>query len=194
MHEVKPVTSGHRLVLTYNLIHDTLGPRELAATSDITIAKLKSIFSCWNDKIGGDPLLQAPLAFILEHQYTEIALSEDALKGRDQHVASHLRPACEESGFLLYLASFTRMIRGSVEMDYGDPEDWMREVIMVQANSTTLKTNTSVRSRLAKLSTWRANILPKNWTLKRTASFKMSCSRMRSPTMNGTRDLQGTRE
>lgn len=63
----------------------------------------------------GDPLLQAPLAYTLEHQYTEVALSQDALKGYDQQVVSH--PACEEFGFHLYLANFTRLICGSVEMD-----------------------------------------------------------------------------
>jgi hypothetical protein len=117
MHEVKPVTSGHRLVLTYNLIHTTLGPKELAANSDIAMAKLRLVLSNWKEKMGSDPLLQAPLAFLLEHQYTEIGLSCDALKGHDQQLLSHLRPACEESEFDLYLANFSATIHGDVEAE-----------------------------------------------------------------------------
>jgi hypothetical protein len=124
MHKVKPVTSGHRLVLIYNLVHDTFGTRELSATSNVTVAKLKSIFSFWKDKMENDPLLQAPLAFICEHQYTEVGFSQDALKGHDQDVVSHLRPACEESGFLLYLASFSREINGTAAIDWSNQDDY----------------------------------------------------------------------
>jgi hypothetical protein len=124
-HEVKPVLAGHRLVLTYNLIHTTLGSKELSANSDISMSQLRLTLSRWIKYLERDKDLPTKLAFLLQHQYTEASLCYDGLKGHDQQVASHLREACQESGFYFYLANLKRTVEGGCEDDGIDGyDDW----------------------------------------------------------------------
>src|SRR3954468_17161891 len=104
-HEVKPVTSGRRLVLTYNLTHNTLESKDLAANSNKGMAKLRDLFSRWKNNIEA---VHTSLAYLFEHQYTDASLCFAGLKGHDQHVTSHLREICEEFGFCLYLANLEK--------------------------------------------------------------------------------------
>jgi hypothetical protein len=48
-HEVKPVISGRRLVLTYNLVHTTPESKELVANLTKR-AKLRDLLSWWKRK------------------------------------------------------------------------------------------------------------------------------------------------
>jgi len=116
-HEVKPVLAGHRLVLTYNLIHTTLGSKELSANSDISMSKLRSILSKWINNLERGVDLPTKLAFLLQHQYTEASLCCDSLKGHDHQVAAHLREACQEYGFCFYLANLERTVEGGCDED-----------------------------------------------------------------------------
>ncbi|TAQ83888.1 hypothetical protein B7494_g7785 [Chlorociboria aeruginascens] len=104
-HEVKPVTSGRRLVLTYNLIHETLSSKELGANnSDRYMAKLRPLFSNWKTA----------------------SLRYEGLKGEDQPIASHLRQICQEQDVCFYLAELERRVLGSCEYyycDYGEESD-----------------------------------------------------------------------
>lgn len=116
-HEVKPVLSGRRLVLTYNLIHTTLGSKQLAASSNKGMAKLRLLFSSWMGNI--DNGMPTALAFLLEHQYTDASLRYDGMKGHDQQVASHLQEVCDETGFCFYLANLKREVEGGCDEDGG---------------------------------------------------------------------------
>lgn len=116
-HEVKPVLVGHRLVLTYNLIHTALGSKELSANSDISMSKLRLILSRWKNTLENDVNFPTKLAFLLQHQYTEASLCYDGLKGHDQQVAAHLREACQEHGFYLYLANLKKTVEGGCDED-----------------------------------------------------------------------------
>lgn len=119
-HEVKPVLAGHRLVLTYNLVHTTLGSKEFSANSDISMSKLRLALSNWVNSLDRNVNLPTKLAFLLQHQYTEASLCSDGLKGHDQQVASHLREACPEYGFYFYLANLKRTVQGGCdEGSYG---------------------------------------------------------------------------
>lgn len=111
--------AGHRLVLTYNLIHTSLGSKELAAKSNKSMAKLRSSLSKWKEGIERDAKLPIKLAFLLEHQYTDASLCYDGLKGHDQQVAAHLREACQELGFCFYLANLERTVEGGCDEDGG---------------------------------------------------------------------------
>lgn len=104
-------------MLTYNLIHTTLGARELSATSNKAMTKLRPLLSSWKDNIDKDLTLPTRLAFLLEHQYTDASLCFDGLKGHDRQVATHLREACIEYGFCLYLANIERSIEGGCDGD-----------------------------------------------------------------------------
>lgn len=119
-HEVKPVLSGRRLVLTYNLIHESLGSKELSANSNTTMAKLRLLLPAWIKNLDAGEEMPTSLAFLFEHQYTDASLCYDGLKGHDHQVASHLREACTEFGVCFYLANLDKTISGGCDDEYGD--------------------------------------------------------------------------
>ncbi|TVY13045.1 hypothetical protein LARI1_G009289 [Lachnellula arida] len=102
-HEVKPVLSGRRLVLTYNLVHQTLGPKELGANTNAAMSKLRLLLPAWIKGLEEDDTFPTTQAFLFEHQYTDASLCYDGLKGHDRQVASYLREACNELGFVFTL-------------------------------------------------------------------------------------------
>ena len=116
-HEVKPVLSGRRLVLTYNLVHTTLGSKELEADSNRTLSKLRLLLSGWNEGTERDPKLPKTLAYLFENQYTNASLCYDGLKGHDHQVAAHLREACNHNDFCFYLTNLTRTLEGGCDED-----------------------------------------------------------------------------
>lgn len=109
-------------MLTYNLIHTTLGSKELAASSNDSVSKLRLTLSQWKRNIEREDIPNE-LGFLLELQYTDASLCYDGLKGHDQQVAAHLREACEELGFCFYLASFVRTVYGGCDEDGGYSDD-----------------------------------------------------------------------
>jgi hypothetical protein len=124
-HEVRPVQSGRRLVLTYNLIHTNFSSRDLSAGSNKGLVKVLSALNMWKANIESmNPELPGAMAFLFEHQYTDANLSFDGLKGHDRRVGSLLREACEKAGFLFYLANLKRTVEGGCEEDdyYGGEE------------------------------------------------------------------------
>ena len=46
-HEIKPVLSVYRLVLTYNLVQDQAAPKQTAAGQDPNHEKLKKLLEMW---------------------------------------------------------------------------------------------------------------------------------------------------
>jgi hypothetical protein len=101
-HEVKPVTSGYRLVLTYNLIQDTTSQRQTAGLLSQSRKRLLKILNKCNGYLYGDHW-----AYILDHKYTATNLSLKHLKGRDQAVGQYLHNVCSEAGFYVFLANLT---------------------------------------------------------------------------------------
>jgi hypothetical protein len=73
--------------------------------------KLRSALSKWKNN--------------LETSKTKASLCYNDLKGQDRQVVAHLREACREFGFYLYLASFEREVYGGCDEDdgYGDWDD-----------------------------------------------------------------------
>lgn len=125
-HEVRPVLSGRRLVLTYNLIHTTLGSKELSAESNKGLIKVSSVLDMWKTNLESmTPELPSAMAFLFEHQYTDANISFDGLKGHDRQVGSLLREACEQAGFIFYLANLKRTVEGGCDEEddyYGSKE------------------------------------------------------------------------
>ncbi|KAG8532380.1 uncharacterized protein KY384_002865 [Bacidia gigantensis] len=123
-HEVKPVTSGYRLVLTYNLVRLSGGPRLTASLALRQKDELDTIFSSWNRTISlGDRYGAEAFVYVLDHMYTDASLSLQALKGDDKMKAVYLQEACAQHGFCLYFATmeFERMeslsLRRIVDLD-----------------------------------------------------------------------------
>ncbi|KAL8653863.1 MAG: hypothetical protein Q9226_003677, partial [Calogaya cf. arnoldii] len=83
-HAVRPVTSGHRLVLTFNLIQVASGPPQAASSLNDDQARLVRSLALWIDRLRGDSE-SAPnfLAYMLDHKYTDANMRSDHLKGKD---------------------------------------------------------------------------------------------------------------
>lgn len=103
-HEIKPLKSGHRLVLTYHIIRES-GHRMSAGLVGEESNQLRRLLKKW---YGFDHRLGNKLVYLLEHKYTESSLSLDNLKGRDKAVCQSLYEACLEFEFPIFLARMTR--------------------------------------------------------------------------------------
>jgi hypothetical protein len=137
-HEVKPVLSGRRLVLTYNLIHTTLQVYELTSGANKGILKLKTLFTWWKDNLKRGASISKALAYVLEHQYTAASLAFDGLKGHDQQVVAHIRELCEKERIYLYLANMDVTIVGGCDEDASDGGRY-HPIIQDTDRSVTLK-------------------------------------------------------
>jgi hypothetical protein len=123
-HEIRPLRSGYRLCLVYNLTleqapnaaDDILAPRSsgpIAAVRQV----LESSFP------SGTP---TKLAVTLDHQYTQQGLVFDALKGVDRARAGVLFEAARQAGWRAHLALLTLWQSG--QADGAEPEyrSWSR--------------------------------------------------------------------
>ncbi|WP_169813373.1 2OG-Fe(II) oxygenase [Nocardia vaccinii] len=116
-HEVLPVTLGHRISLTYNLI---AGPRAVpiadAGATDPAIAaladQLREHFTTpvpdtsSRRYLSGEPALEPPslLVCLLDHQYSQRGFGWDQLKGADAARVQVLLAAAEAAGYDAALA------------------------------------------------------------------------------------------
>ena len=97
-HEIRPVRSGHRVVLTYNLL--LRGAPDVAPSSDSVDALaslLRAHFATPPPPRWRDVPTQPPdrLVYLLDHEYTERGLCWHRLKGDDATRAATLRAAAE---------------------------------------------------------------------------------------------------
>jgi len=123
-HEIRPVTSGFRLALVYNLTLETSKRNITAPTSGEHIAAVARLLSRWSSQRRAAPDLNedsAPskLAVLLDHQYTQTGLTRDALKGIDRAKADVLFAAAREAGCDASLALVTYWESGSAEPSGG---------------------------------------------------------------------------
>ena len=122
-HSVLPVTSGHRLVLTYNLVQNVGGPTRLASCLTDDQAKINQILAIWNHKCQPKSMDYPPfLSYMLGHKYTDANLRLDHLKGKDAYLARYLQTACLDQDFCFFLANLERTVSGGCEESY-DPYD-----------------------------------------------------------------------
>ena len=119
-HEIKPITSGYRLVLTYNLVLD--GRNTIPANAQIIAdreSRLNQVLRSWDLYMPS----QKCFIYVLEHQYTAGGLQVEALKGRDRALGLNLSKSCTEYDFYFFLANMTREKVGEDEEDYYEEED-----------------------------------------------------------------------
>ncbi|EFE43731.1 hypothetical protein TRV_01479 [Trichophyton verrucosum HKI 0517] len=141
-HEIKPITSGHRLVLTYNLILE--GTDNVPSAPSSESSALRNVLKFWEPRAEDEgPYL---LLYKLSHMYTDSSLSFQSMKGTDRPRMAELQTACEELGFNLYLGNVEREVRGSCD-DYTNSQGYyeiqdtiddstiMKQVIDSQGNS-----------------------------------------------------------
>ena len=98
-HEVKPVRSGYRVTLTFNLLLS--GPTQPAAAGPVEQAArhLTEHFTTKaTRRYGGDDLGEPRrLAFLLDHEYTQAGLKAQRFKGADAQRVALLRQAAEQA-------------------------------------------------------------------------------------------------
>ena len=111
VHEVRPVTTGYRVILVYNLRF--LGKRRSLRAPDYRAveAQVADLLRGWTSAEDEPDKLIVPL----EHAYTAAELSFDVLKGVDAGVASVLVKAAAEADCDLHLALVSIEESGSAE-------------------------------------------------------------------------------
>jgi 2OG-Fe(II) oxygenase superfamily len=120
-HEVKPLASGHRLCLVYNLTVGKSTAVAGASRQSEHVDRLAMLFADWC-KLGRE---QDKLAITLEHEYTEDGLRWNTLKGVDRERALIIASAASNAGCHANLAQVTYWKFGSNsgEQYYGRSRD-----------------------------------------------------------------------
>ncbi len=111
-HEVRPLRTGHRVCLVYNL---TLAKAKKPISAPRTAGPIDAVAGVLQSWSPHDP---GKLAVLLEHQYTQDGLAWDALKGVDRAKARVLSEAAARAGCSAYLALLTLHESGSAEEEY----------------------------------------------------------------------------
>ncbi|KAF2639679.1 hypothetical protein P280DRAFT_401909 [Massarina eburnea CBS 473.64] len=115
-HEVLPVQRGMRWVLTYNLVRDN-STVTLPIPTPI-VHPLKQVLQAWEHQVAMGTSENTSLVYLLGHEYTEASLKLPLLKGLDLRKAAALKEACDQCGFLFYLAFVENEKLGSAEDGY----------------------------------------------------------------------------
>ena len=121
-HEIKPVTSGYRICLVYNLAaagkQQPAAPQNSAAVG--TAAELLS--AVFADAEAGPQKIAVPF----QHQYTEAGLDPRQLKGADRAMADVLVRAAASLGCEIYFALVTHWQSGEVDYETLDHDPYRR--------------------------------------------------------------------
>jgi hypothetical protein len=143
----KPITSGYRLALSFNLLHTTTSIRPALAEASDTVSLLRQLLLSWftakHEK--------APdkIVYMLEHKYSQANLSASALKSRDAHLLAILDSIATEIGFCLGLAHVHHTQSGPGD-DSGGYYGGGRDVGMeyVEDTSTVMKSLVDLEGQL----------------------------------------------
>ncbi|MCB1740325.1 MAG: 2OG-Fe(II) oxygenase, partial [Gammaproteobacteria bacterium] len=119
-HEIRPLQSGFRLCLVYNLtlsISHRDQAIEGAPAYGAQTEALQTIFDGWAQSEAGPD----KLAIVLQHEYTQQGLALQSLKGIDRARANVLFDALGHTGSHAYLALLTLWESGIGEEVWGGP-------------------------------------------------------------------------
>lgn len=137
-HEIKPVKSGYRLALSYNLIHTTRTLRPAIQSNARIAANLERIFRDWKQDTKG---VRSPkkIVYRLDHSYSQANLNGSALKGKDAERVALLQPIAKKFGFHLGLAHVTLKLHGLWTNDYTDdcPTDFLKNTVSTDGATIT---------------------------------------------------------
>jgi hypothetical protein len=105
-HEVRPVRSGHRVSITFNLLAEEVDPATqpepaAAVAQCLTEHFAQRAVSPYSERDLGLP---NRLVFLLDHEYTERGLAANRLKGADTKRTALLRAAATQAGCEAVLA------------------------------------------------------------------------------------------
>ncbi|PKO87046.1 MAG: hypothetical protein CVU16_16300, partial [Betaproteobacteria bacterium HGW-Betaproteobacteria-10] len=134
-HEVRPVSSGCRLTLIYNLIRQGAGQLPRPPAYPAEIEHVTAMLGQWTRDLANSPSsLPKKLIYPLEHIYTPAEISFAGLKNADAAVAAVLQEAARQANCELHLALVSIRESGSAEAtgyyprggyyDDAEPEDY----------------------------------------------------------------------
>lgn len=117
VHEVLPVRSGYRWVLTYNLCIDPSRPCPTACLHTDEARHLHRILKAWlNQNTRGERKLSHAY-YRLDHEYTQANISPNALKGRDLASVHLLKEISNDLNLEIFLAAIVKRQMGSCRYD-----------------------------------------------------------------------------
>ena len=122
MHEVKPIASGYRLALSYNLIHTTRNLRPSVSAISAASDELETLLKRWDRDFGSYAIDR--IFYLLDHQYSQDNLSGSALKGSDAHTVAALSTLAAKFGFGLGLANVTCRVTGDCDVEDYVPDSY----------------------------------------------------------------------
>ncbi|KAG8533044.1 uncharacterized protein KY384_001827 [Bacidia gigantensis] len=150
-HAVQHVTSGHRFVLTYNLVHHERPVEECRdpAVMDDPSIKIDQAIENWKSKLenpaedaedesdsddSSSPEYEEKdneglrareqLVWFLDHQYSEANFHIGHLKGRDRVIAQYLQNAVQRIGFSFFLAHYEHQMKESYSSYSNEDDTW----------------------------------------------------------------------
>ena len=125
-HEVKPLTSGYRVCLVYNLVQLKTGKKIALQSIQTHANKVAEMLTQHQEKVDTSPNI-----ILLGHQYTPENFSYNALKLNDRAKAETLLHAAQIAGYYAKLCLVTSYISGSPEYDgyYEEDEDAVMEEV-----------------------------------------------------------------
>ena len=115
VHEVRPVTAGHRPTLIYNLSRPGRERPPGPPDHDGETALAAALLTGWAAGTAPEAARPAKLVYPLEHAYTPAELGFGTLKGADDAVARLLAAAAPQAGCALHLALLSIEESGSAE-------------------------------------------------------------------------------
>jgi hypothetical protein len=145
LHEVKPITSGYRFALAYNLVRssDATAP-ESAVPHDPSAPALRKSLSAWANGLDQEKNVPKKLAWLLEHKYSRMNMCQAALKGPDAHLVLRIRPIAEELGLQLGLAIVSMKIDNNFPS--GDDDRWQEGPMLMDGVEVYYNEYNAVRS------------------------------------------------
>ncbi|KAH9443303.1 hypothetical protein Pst134EB_027648 [Puccinia striiformis f. sp. tritici] len=119
-HEVLPVTSGHRCVLTYNMAIKPGHTRPAASAIESQKEPLRKTLRYWLRDLEKNNSNDVPsyLYHALNHEYTEATMSLETLKAEDFARVQTLRDLADELPFEIFLTLLEKEESGTVEADW----------------------------------------------------------------------------
>lgn len=113
LHELRPVQSGYRLALIYNLAV-VARPPPSAPDYGPELERATRLLQSWGGELSGPD----KLVVVLDHHYTSAGLSWSILKNQDAARAGLLLEAAARSGCLVHLAMVSIREAGSAESNH----------------------------------------------------------------------------
>lgn len=113
--EVRPITDGYRLAVSFELIHTTNSVCPVISTNSAFIENVTQALLAWKGANG--PLVQEKIVYLLENIYPAKKLRRTILEGVDAVIVSLLDRLGHEIGFTLGLATAVCHLSGPADDD-----------------------------------------------------------------------------